>query len=169
MFLSQANIDIHKEYLRQKKLQYSIFEKSYPQIIGKSGKEIKRISLPKGEREELLFLKGEIIAHEMFFDSFFDNARYPSEMREEYGSAAGFLYSLFENAIKSEGFLLVYRARDGKIGYYAGLDYRDIIFNTTVFLAVDLYEHAYFYDYLFDKKLYLQHALSILNLSKLKL
>ena len=47
-------------------------------------------------------------------------------------------------------------------------DLTGVFLKYDVRLAVDLCEHAYFYDYGFDKKSYLKAALSSLDLSKIE-
>ena len=167
-FVSEANKSIHKEYLRQLKLSLSIFEKSYPWIRGKNIKEIARGRLKSDERDELIRLKGEILAHEIYFSSFGQSTGAPS-IRKEYGSEASFLYQLFCEAIKCRdgGFLLVYLDKRGTINLYAGEDYYKIFDEYVPCLAIDLCEHAFFYDYLFEREKYIKSAISRLDLSKI--
>ncbi len=168
-FVSKANKSIHKEYLRQLRLRLSIFEKSYPWIKGKNTKEIARGGLKSDERDELIRLKGEILAHEIYFSSFGESSGAPS-LRKEYGSEASFLYNLFCEAKKCRngGFLLIYIDKRGKINSYIGNDYYKLFDECVPCLAIDLCEHAFFYDYLFEREKYIKSAISRLNLSKIE-
>ena len=164
-FISDTNRAYHEEYLRNQRLRLSIFEKSYPQIVGKDYKALTGIRLPKGEREELLKIKKDILSHEVFFSSFGVSNEKCEAVKKQYGSEASFLYLLFCECNKCDGnFLYVYTDRTGGVRYTvdggAFVDFSPV-------LAVDLCEHAYFYDYGFDRSKYLKAALSEINLLKI--
>ena len=166
-FLSQTNLCIHKEYLRRLKLRFSIFEKSYPELVGKKASEILKLPLQKSERDSAFRLKCEILAHEVYFSSFENSQVASAVVKQQFGSEAELLYRLYEEGIDSDGFLLLYIGQRGRIEYYAGGDYFFVIEKCVPLLAVDLCEHAYFYDFLFDKRKYLQLALSNFALFRL--
>ena len=143
-FLSETNLSMHKEYLRELNLRLSIFEKSYTESLGKSPMEILRLKIPKKDRIELFELKSEIAAHNIFFSSFL------FEMRV---SDSALRYDMLCEAMRAKsGFLVAWRGKKGEFLYMAGEDYREIFKETEPMLAVDLCEHSYFYDYGFDKK-----------------
>ena len=170
-FLSCHSIGSHCEYLNTLRLRLSVFEASYPCLVGADNKKIARLSLPRGEKERVLALRADILAHEVFFDSFVkcgEPCPQSGIIGEQYGSEARFLYGLMTLARDESGFLLIYLNRHGRAEAYAGADYRGIALRHNVKLAVDLFEHAYFTDYGFDKEKYLSKALSMLNLSRLK-
>ena len=167
--ISETNRRMHQDHLHTLKLRLSIFEKSYPETKGKGIGELGRIKLPYGERERLRCLLSDIYAHELFFSSLSDKPKRCEKVRGKYGSEASFLYSVLSDSIDVDGgFILIYIKRDGGIGVYAGRDLVSVFSKYDVRLAVDLCEHAYFYDYGFDKKSYLRAALSSLDLSKIE-
>ena len=167
-FLSETNIGMHKEYLRELCLKLSIFEKTYPDLVDKDLVGILKSGIPKNEKEEAALLKADIISHKVFFDSFDSRSGVCEAIRHKWGSEASFLHSLYEKCVSSNGFLFIYRNKGG-IGYYIGDNYRTELLKHIPILAVDLFEHSYFYDYGFNKRGYIQKALSNLNLSKLNI
>ncbi len=165
LFVSRESKSKHLEYLRSLNLKYSIFEKSYPEISEKSFREIKRMRIRREEIEELIMLKAEISAHELFFSSFGKMYQRCTRIKKQYGSEANFLYELRMSADKAKsGFLLIYE-NDGKIQYYSGENYHGIIITAAPKLAIDLCEHAYFIDYGFERDRYVNSALKYLNIS----
>ena len=161
-FLSERNVKLHNEFLRSLRLRLSIIEKSYPYITGKSAREISRMRFDS--RDEAVDLICNIGCHEIFFSSFSD-ARVPSEnARRGFGSESGFLYELYESAKESrEEFMFVY-LDSGRICYHTGsrLCYLN---KKRAVLAIDLCEHSYFLDYGFDKRAYVENALSYFDFS----
>ena len=166
-FTSEANERIHKEELVRMKHRRSIFEKSYGREF-KTLRDVDRARIPTYEREELYKLVSDIILHEIFFNSY-DSPKKPSlTVCEKYGSEASLVYELYECARAAEGgFLLVFGYKNGNVNYYAGREYMQFIKRESPCLALDLEEHAYFYDYLFERDKYIKNALSELNLSKI--
>ena len=166
--ISETSRMMHKDFLHNLKLKQSIFEKSYPSLFGKDIKEIDKLKIPYIEREAYKDLLSQIYAHELFFSSFCDRSRGSDTVRRIYGSDASFLYELLNRCMEVDhGFLLIYRKGDG-IGVYAGCKLVNIFMIYDVCLAVDLCEHAYVFDYGFDKKSYLKAVLSSLDLSKIE-
>ena len=68
-FLSERNIEMHKEYLNTLILKYSVFEKSYPAILGKDINGIHKTRISTSEREEAARLYSEILMHKIYFSS----------------------------------------------------------------------------------------------------
>ncbi|MBO5945086.1 MAG: hypothetical protein J6Q69_00610 [Clostridia bacterium] len=166
--ISKTSEIMHKDLLHNLKLRQSIFEKSYPILCGKDIREIDKLKIPYGEREEYKELLSNVYAHELFFSSLSDTPGINNTVRRTYGSEAAFLYELLNRCMKLDcGFLLIYRKGAG-VGVYTGCDLVSIFMTYDVRLAVDLYEHAYLFDYGFDKKSYLKAALSSLDLSKIE-
>lgn len=168
-FISRTNYEVHKEHLRTLKLKMSIFEKSYPEITGKSCREILRAPIQRPEREAAAALKADILAHELYFSSYSSNNTTSERVRTTYGSEANFIYLLSRASTDGEGFLFVSTDRRGEASFAA---YKEplsaFLSSDTPRLALDLCEHAYFYDYLFDKESYVKSALAALDLSRLK-
>lgn len=169
-FLSCESNDFHKEHLNTLKLRLSVFEASYSSVHGADYRKISGLRIPRSEKCEILALKAEIEAHELFFNSFVENSERCCKneiISGIYGSEVKFLYDVLRYAIDKSGFLIFYLKRSSSIGVYAGPDYARVLMHNDARLAVDLFEHAYFTDYGFDKEKYLSRALSNLNLSML--
>jgi len=166
-FLSERNTEMHKEYLNTLLCRYKIFEKSYPELLGKDIAEIHATKIMKSEREAAIKLLSEILAHKMYFSSFGERGTSSLRVIKEYGSIAAFLYEIRKKCRECDfGFMIVYEDR-GKIGLYCGAAYENIFINKKVFLALDLCEHSYFYDYGFSKEDYVMNAISHFDLSKI--
>ena len=69
-FLSERNIEMHKEYLNTLLCRYKIFEKSYPELSGKDISQIYRTKIINSERDAAIKLLSEILAHKIYFSSF---------------------------------------------------------------------------------------------------
>jgi len=61
-FLSETALNLHKEHLKKLKLQYSVFEKSKPEIIGKDISEISRLRIK--DKAEIIKLSCDIRCHD---------------------------------------------------------------------------------------------------------
>ncbi len=167
-FLSRTNYEMHREHLRSQRLRLSIFEKSYPEILGKTCREILRLPIKRTEREAAAALKADVLAHELFFDSFSTPYRSSERVREAYGSEANFIYQLYRAAEGADGFLFIQPDRRGTpILKACHTPLEGYLSAVTPTLAIDLCEHAYFYDYGFDKASYLKNALASIDLSRL--
>ena len=166
-FLSERNIELHKLYLNDLSLKYSIFEKSYSELKSASLSAISKVRIKREEREAAYMLKAEIMAHKLFFSSFqIENLRSPI-LCCQFGSEAQFMYEMSNACQRCEGgFLLIYREGD-KIKSFCGREYQKIMETKKPALCLDLCEHAYFYDYGFDKKSYILNALRNFDYSKL--
>lgn len=168
-FISQTNKEIHTEHLRTLKLRMSIFEKSYPEITGKSCKEILKLSIRRSEREQAAALKADIMAHDLYFNSFSECNSTAESVRSAYGSEAAFLYQLSRAALDGDGFLFVFADKKGVPIWKVCREPLELFSQGIApFLALDLCEHAYFYDYLFNKAEYVKAATLHLDLSGIK-
>lgn len=164
-FLSDENIALHKEYLRQMRLKYSILESSIPALCGAGVGGVMRLRLERRDRDDALSLLPGIVLHEIFFTSF-SAVLYPrsSVLAKKYGSEATFLNELYRLSINAAyGFLVVDRGGGASVvtDYLGAFRYADPV------LALDLCEHAYFLDYGFDRERYLVSALSYFDLTKI--
>ena len=167
-FLSDRSIEMHKEHYNTLTLRYKVFEKSYPEIKDKGIREIYRCSVPLSEKREAVRLYSDILAHKIYFSSFGARNAVSRRVKDEYASVASFLYLLSEECMKCrEGFLLIYENR-GKISTYCGDEYDKVLLKNEALLALDLYEHAYFLDYGFDREKYVLNAISHLDLEKIE-
>ena len=166
-FISERNKTLHTEELIRMKHRRAIFEKSYGARF-KTAEDVNMARIPRRERDELFNLVMDIAYHEVYFSSFGNSGTVCGAVREQFGSEASFLYSLYECAMHSDGgFLLIFNDR-GKIEFSAGRDVSRAQTNKIPCLTVDLEEHAYFYDYFFERDRYLSAALSSLNLLKIE-
>ena len=167
-FLSVDAINAHLEYLQYLKNKYSILEKSIDDLRGKSIRQILRSGLPRDIKSEALIKIAAVKSHELYFSSFVPLPGPCTGLREHYSSESAFLYELSEIGMQSEaGFMIITRSRNGKPQIHVSDGINPYLGKDSPLLAIDLYEHAYFSDYGFDKRAYLQGALSHLDLSKI--
>lgn len=166
-FISDEAYTAHLDYVNTSKLKYSILEKSYPIVKGRSLLEIGKQRLPKDVKCEMINLRCEILCHELYFSSFGRQYQNCNLVGKRFGSVASFLYNLSSIARSvKQGFLIIYE-RGEEFLIYCGDDYSEIFLRHKPLLCIDLYEHAYFKDYGFNKEKYVTEALSYLNLGLL--
>ena len=114
--LSEDALNLHKEYLKKLKLKYSILEKSFPEVSGKSMRGIWGMKIK--ERDEILALLRDIKSHELYFESFDREFQSSEAVRQRFRTEASFLYELYEAATKADGdFLLVTVNSKGALDY----------------------------------------------------
>ena len=164
-FLSERNLNLHREYIENCRLRLSILEKSGFQIANKSYFELCGMRNCEA-KAEILKLVGEIYRHELYFGSYGIGGENCGCLKERYGSVAGFLYEVEKTAMREEGgFILVYfDGSSAVIGHSSRELHRKY---GAPKLAIDLAEHAYFLDYGFDKERYVRAAVSHLKLLKM--
>ena len=161
--LSEEALDLHKDYLKEMKLKYSICEKSIPEISGKSIIEISRMRIR--EREEIRALLSEILYHDVYFSSFGKEYQSSVAVKKRFRTEASFLYELHEVGKNAgDSFLLIY-INKGRVDYAVAP--KGSVLRVQPVLAIDLCEHAYFLDFGFDREEYLRKTLSFLNLNSL--
>ena len=162
-FLSERSCALHKEYLEKLKLRYSILEKSVPEIRKKEISEIQKMRVPY--KNEILSLRCDIICHELFFTSFCHGHQNSKCVKEAFGSEAAFFYEIYQLSKEKENCFAIISMNRGFPRLSFGLPSMILRLSSPV-LALDLYEHAYFLDYGFDKEEYVRRMLSCLNLNK---
>lgn len=168
LFLSYSNIKRHLEHMREEKLRYSILEKSLPQLKGKSINQIIRLNIDRNAKDEAIKLLWYIKSHDCFFDSFAEKQTRSDNLLKFYSSAEKFLYDLYVEAVEHDGgFMYIYFDRQGVPKWIFSSECDGAFIRYKPVLALDLYEHSYFLDYGFNKRLYLRNALSYLNLASL--
>ena len=166
-FLSERNIEMHKAYLNELMLKYRIFEKSYSELTGRDLDGIYKLNLRREEKRLAARLFAEISVHKIYFGSFAERNTSSDRVKRKFGSVAQFLYEITEKCKgRSSGFLIIYE-NGNNIEMYCGDEYENILRRKKVPLALDLCEHAYFYDYGFRKDEYVKNAVTHFNLSKL--
>ena len=163
-FLSDRSLKLHKEYLEKLKLQYSILEKSFPSIVGKSISDIQRMKLR--DKDEIISLRCNVKCHELFFDSFGAGNQASKLVKDCFGSEAGFLYEIYAAAKNVDNGFAFITVRHGRPEVLFGT-YTALMKLSRPLLVLDLCEHAYFLDYGFDKDEYTRRMLPYLNLNKL--
>lgn len=167
-FLSEENIALHREYIRTKRLKYSIIEDSVPALKGAELGDIYRMKITEIDRRDSLSLLSEITLHDVFFSSF-AQSQYPRShfIERMYGSEAVFLNLLYKYALGLRyGFILVY-VIGGRVRIAESTDFASDLRSGVPLLAIDVCEHSYFMDYGFDKERYLLSLLPYLDISKL--
>ncbi|MBQ7333157.1 MAG: hypothetical protein IJW38_02275 [Clostridia bacterium] len=132
-------------------------------------KEIAAKKIPYEIKNEAIKKRCEIELHELYFNSFTDKFYPSAAVKNIFGSEANFLYQMEAELMEnySCGFLLVYVNGRNKLSFQLGNELSDIFLKYTPLLAVDLWEHAYFDDFGFDRKRYVKIALSRLDFSKI--
>ena len=161
---------LHAEELSRMKLRYSVLEKSVPAISGAEIKELLHQRLPRDVKKEALEALGAIKAHELYFSSFAEGICRCDKIKARYTSENAFLYDLMREALRfGEGFCFLMIGRGGVYHLLTKTPFEAFVLpNATPILALDLYEHAYFIDYGFEREEYLKRALSHWNLTLIK-
>ena len=166
-FISEEAVELHKNYLKNLKLEYSIYEKSYPEIKTMSIPAIKSARYLR-YKDEIIRLKVNLECHNLFFSSFGKEFQSSQVIKKAYGSETAFLYDICNEAKQWEngGFLII-GLSGRRIFKYVGRNLEDIFIKATPILSIDLCEHSYFLDYGFNKNAYLENAIKYLNLNKI--
>ena len=112
--LSERAVKMHKDYLNELILRRSIFEKSYPNGVVDS--YIKGSGLVRGERERMRGLSNQILAHQIFFDSFSANRYQHSDIvNKQYGDITHLLNEVFRLCMASEGVFVYIGKERGRV------------------------------------------------------
>ena len=165
-FLSDGAISLHKEHLLELRRLYSVYKKSYEGLENYSIAQISRLHIPRAEKIKIQRLKGDIMAHELYFSSFGNRYTDSRAVRHSYGSIPSFYYRVKQDAMgRGAGFLFVF-AKDGEVWHSFSCEPHEAFESGAPILAIDLFEHAYFTDYGFSREEYIDMALSYLDLSK---
>ena len=134
----------------------------------KSGRS--RDSMLKGmKRDEQYSLNG-IILHEEYFRNMTTKKNVPGEktrklIEKYFGTMEKFISCFIENAAAAQGWcVLAYEQRTCKLRILM-LDAHDtgVVFMACPLLVLDLYEHAYYFDYKTDKKKYIEAFMNNIN------
>ena len=161
---SEDSHNAHLMYLRDLRLKLSILEKSEPRIRGLTPKQILGCGAKADLRRDAALLSSEILLHDIAMGSYREEGSIDcAPIRNSFGSAASFIYEATRLAMSCRaGFLAVYNER-GRVVIRASEDHVSLVTVGEPFLAVDLWEHAYFTDYGFDKHRYLSAILPVLD------
>lgn len=162
-FLSEDNIRRHREFLNTARLKLSILIKSDGRLKGITLGEAKRLRGDRSLREELCSLLWCINSHEAYFDSFRVNPYVDPRKKSISEKLLYDIYSLGMN--RDYGFICISAEGDNvKLSFSDGNNWLDN-FDDKI-LCLDLYEHAYFLDYGFNKDKYLKNAISHLDIGR---
>ena len=165
-FLSEENLEIHKRECDTLRARLSIYEKSLPEIKGKSIREIRKMRIPNDYKEDILPIMRSLMLHKVYFSSFSNQPSATREIKKYYPSKESFIFSLLEAAKNEDGgFLCLYKTAGAP--RIIVTNEKDGSLTDEPSLCIDISEHAYFLDYLFNKDKYLKSALSYLNLDTL--
>ena len=194
-FIGEEELERHKEYQRSEALMLSVEEKKYPKYSSLTIPGLLRMSYRMPEISRLLALRASVKLHDVYFSSFGAGEYRRSRVaRDLFGSETAMLSELYRLGERIEcGFVGVGMSGSStlflfSVGYTSGhkasaispstkrstkqgvyrLEYPAELFSIgDPILAVDLYEHAYFDGYSFDKERYLASALSHLRIDAL--
>lgn len=167
-FLDEECLRAHREYLKDLKLKYSILEKSVDGISGKGFSELSRMRFKRDLGEVILTSYARIRLHDIYFSSFSERKLASSSVvKKQYGSEAALLNEMFRLGRTLECGFVSLAVFSGRISLCASPDYKEHFNKGEPVLAIDLFEHAYIFDYGFAKEQYLKNALSHLNISLL--
>lgn len=167
--VSAESILRHKEHYRRLQLRYSVLVKSFPQLACAEVGEIFRLRLPPAVKRRAAEMYSDILAHKLFFSSFSENGARSKAVAAQFGSEAAFLYELARSVEESDhvGFLLVWVNARKTVEFAFATQIGNAFSRESPCLAIDLWEHAYFTDYGFDRSAYLKAALPRLDLARL--
>ena len=166
-FLSEGSIRQHTEHLRRLRLRHSVNEECYPEIKGKGLRAVSRMNIPVSERREIVENMRSIKAHELYFSSFSDTREAVKPLRRYYSSEDAFLYEALELSRDCHAAFLYVCVERGRPTLCVSRGEDDIFIAREPLLALDLFEHAYFSDYGFEREKYLKAALCRLDLKRL--
>ena len=168
IFLSDDSLLLHKNQLNTKKLQYSILEKSIPALVGKGVREILKMPLSGRDRADATALLSEITLHEIYFSSFTDRAfERCDEVEGRYGSVASLMNEIYSRAMNLKFGFVAVLAIGQRLSVMADAEPANFFARGVPILAIDVCEHAYFRDFLFDKERYLLTAIPYLDLDRI--
>lgn len=165
-FLSEENLMLHKRELERIRSKLAIYEKSFPEISDMSARDIRLSRIDRDYKESILYLKNYLMLHSVYFSSFSEKRRPPCEMLRYYSSKEALAYEcLLAMKNAHHGFLCLYKTKGApRISVVCAERQREV---STPTLCIEISEHAYFLDYLFDRDRYFKSCLEFLNFSLL--
>ena len=165
-FLSEENLTLHQRECEKMKSRLSIYEKSLPKIKNMSIKDVRLSRIDKDYKEDILYLKRYLMLHSVYFSSFSEKKRAPSKLLHYFSSREALAYEcLLAMKEASHGFLCLYKTNGAPRISILSAESQSLIDPPT--LCIEISEHAYFLDYLFDRERYFKSCLEFLNVSML--
>lgn len=130
---------------------------------------------PIDKRDDIIFLVGGVINHELYFDSMGPNNNKPTgkildKIIEQYGSYNNFKeeFTRIAKALVGSGYtsLVVTRLKDLEIVNTPNQD-TPLLYGLKPILTLDLWEHAYYLKYRNQKDLYIDAFFNIIDFDAL--
>lgn len=127
--------------------------------------------LPESIRADIVHNAGGVFNHQIFFQSLgkgHPNVGYPLQQAivNTYGSFASFTKEFYQAAVKfkGSGYLWLVCNEKGNLSIVPTNNQETTIpFNLYPLIGIDLYEHAYYPQYLSDRELYISNAIQLIN------
>ena len=130
---------------------------------------------PIDKRDDIIFLAGGVINHELYFDSMGPNNNKPNgkildKIIEQYGSYNNFKeeFTRIAKALVGSGYtsLVITRLKDLEIVNTPNQD-TPLLYGLKPILTLDLWEHAYYLKYRNQKDLYIDAFFNIIDFDAL--
>lgn len=165
-FLSEENLTIHKREVDTARARLSIYEKSLSEIVGQDIRRVRSMRIDSDYKQDIMRLKRYIMLHDAYFSSFSDRASFPRGIKKFYPSRDSLIFECKEIVQREKyGFLCFFKTQGApKIAVMS--EDTPSLFDTPS-LAVEISEHAYFLDYIFERDRYLSASLERLNYNML--
>ena len=165
-FLSEENLTLHKREFEKMRSRLSIYEKSLPEIKNMSIKDVRMSRIDKDYKEDILYLKRYLMLPSVYFSSFSEKRRAPNTLLRYFSSRESFAYEcLTAMRPARHGFLCLYKTNGAPGISILHAESQNLFWPPT--LCIEISEHAYFLDYLFDREKYFKSCLEFLNVSAL--
>ena len=167
-FLSEETIFAHREYVRHLRLKYSILTDAVPSLKNVDIFKLLSINMKEIDKLDALILLGKITCHDIYFSSFSAESGTRCRLaKRQFGSEDALAMCILHAGMKNDVKFVSVGIKQGRISIHSSCDYHTHFSVHTPRLMIDTEEHAYFWDYCFDKERYLKCALTCLNLSRL--
>ncbi len=164
VFLQERTISLHTEYINKLKLEWSVIEKEYPSLVGVTAAEMV-VKKKKGAPIEAIKLKCMIELHDIYFSSFSKHTFTQSNaLRKCFGAESTLLNTLYRLGCGMDCGYLGIGIKRGEIFAFANKECEDVFMRGKPLMVIDMFEHAYFLDYGFDRSKYLLEAIKHLDL-----
>lgn len=128
---------------------------------------------PIDVRDDILFYAGGVINHELYFDSmgFSElNGSLKTAIIKKYGSIEGFKKEFIEatNNLVGSGYTFLVVSGDNELGIINTSNQETpYLYDMIPIMGLDLWEHAYYLDYLNNRNQYVLNFFNIVNYNKI--
>ena len=163
-FVSEENYMMHLEYVNQLRVKLSALEKIINVSTVRRRKRVDEENTEKATR-----VKNEVRLHDAYFASFSEREFQRSTfVQQVFVSENELLMMLYKAAMEAtHGFVGVERCSNNRLRVFSCSDYLELNDEFDPTLVIDVCEHAYFYDFEFDKERYVRRALAHLSLDRI--